>query len=365
MVPVMHPSSNPLILCPDASGKGGIASVAESWDIELNKRGIQADYFYTTTSERPLRRPYEIAQFVRFLNRIRTRPRPSLFHVNIGSGHSFARKAPYLAVCQALGIPTIVHIHGPINLIRHYEAHPRQRRVFTALLKRTTRVIMVSALNQQTIRQWFNETINIHTLYNPPVLRNLPSKLQPRAGRTTVSFLGLFIADKGIWELLEAAENVHAKARDAHFVLAGDGPEFQAIQREVEARGLGDYVSLPGWVTGEERKAIWAQSDIFCLPSHSEGFPVSIVEAMSLGVAIVASDVGGIPEAIVDGEHGLLTPVGDSTALSNALLSLIVDPKQRRTLAAAAQTRAQQEFSPETIVDQLIAHWNEVAESEA
>jgi glycosyltransferase involved in cell wall biosynthesis len=329
----------------------------QNWTQELERRGETVEAHHSTSDEDGSTRLFELAQFARFLNRMRTGPRPSLLHVHIGSGRSFARKAAYLSVCHALGIPTIIHIHGVMHLIDFYERHARQRRIFASFLRRSSCVIMCSARNQAPIRQWTGGDVPIHTLYNAPSTFHRPINKRPAPGRITVAFLGLFIAPKGIWELLDAAEMVHNQVGNAHFIFAGDGPEFAALTRAVTRRQMTSYVSLPGWVTGEERLGIMEQTDVFCLPSHSEGFPVSIVEAMSMSTSIVASDVGGIPEAIIDGEHGLLVPPEDSAALAQALTTLLQDPSLRKQLGEAAKKRAEEKFSIETIIDELWTHW--------
>lgn len=356
----MRLSSTPMILSAQTTGKGGIASVIQNWTSELEKRGIPMDVYHSTSDSHEAVRVYEIAQFARFLNRMRSGPRPSLLHVHIGSGHSFARKAVYLTVCHALGIPTIIHLHAGMDLVAFYERHARQRRLFLAFLKRAARVIMVTEKNQAGINKWTDHSLRIHTLYNAPKPSDIPTKQRPVSGRTTVSFLGLFIRAKGIWELLDAAEMIHASVESAHFVLAGDGPDYKELSAEVERRKMDSYVTLPGWVKGKEKLTIFEQTDIFCLPSHSEGFPVSLVEAMSMGVGIVVSEVGGIPEAITDGEHGLLIPPKDPAALAQALITMLQDPQLRKRLGQAAKKRATEHFSVEGIVDELILHWDAV-----
>jgi glycosyltransferase involved in cell wall biosynthesis len=94
-----------------------------------------------------------------------------------------------------------------------------------------------------------------------------------------------------------------------------------------------------------------AAADILAMPSLWEGLPLAILEAMLAGTAIVASEASGIPEAIVSGEHGLLTPAGDSEALAEALGKLIRDEPYRRRLAAQAKERALKEFTIGAMTD--------------
>jgi glycosyltransferase involved in cell wall biosynthesis len=108
---------------------------------------------------------------------------------------------------------------------------------------------------------------------------------------------------------------------------------------------LSDRVYLPGWQTAEQVHDLLDAADILFLPSHHEGLPMAILEAMASGVAVVASPVGAIPDAIVDGESGLLVPCGDVDALSKAILRLLRDPALRQRLASNARARFERLFT--------------------
>jgi glycosyltransferase involved in cell wall biosynthesis len=96
---------------------------------------------------------------------------------------------------------------------------------------------------------------------------------------------------------------------------------------------------------------VLAESSIFVLSSRSEGFPRSILEAMRAGLPVVASDVGGVGEAVVDGETGILFPAGDAGALTAALKHLLMSPETRQRMGYLAHLRYQGEFSLERMVD--------------
>jgi len=121
--------------------------------------------------------------------------------------------------------------------------------------------------------------------------------------------------------------------------IAGEGPDRERVLAEL--RGA-DRVELLG--DRDDIPELLAQAQIFVLASRSEGMPVSVLEAMAAGLPVVASDVGGVGEVVVDGETGLLVPPGDETALEQALRQLIASPDLRRRLGDAGRTRAEREF---------------------
>jgi glycosyltransferase involved in cell wall biosynthesis len=135
-----------------------------------------------------------------------------------------------------------------------------------------------------------------------------------------------------------------AHVRDHPFsaLIVGDGPDLPTVDGEVRELGLEAAVQLSG--PRRDVPDLLAQSDVFALASRSEGGPISILEAMAAGLPVVASDVGGVPELVVEGETGLLVPAGDAHALATALERLLADPELRRRLGAAGRERVRERF---------------------
>lgn len=125
-------------------------------------------------------------------------------------------------------------------------------------------------------------------------------------------------------------------------LIVGDGPDRGVIEAEVERLGLDGRVRLVG-ERGDVAELL-AGSDVFVLSSRSEGLPVAVLEAMAAELPVVASDVGGLSELVVDGETGLLVPAGDETALAEALATLLEDRQRRLDLGAAGRARAEALF---------------------
>ncbi len=126
--------------------------------------------------------------------------------------------------------------------------------------------------------------------------------------------------------------------------IAGDGPDRKAVAAEVRRLALDDAVALLG--PRDDVDALLRAADVFVLSSTSEGLPMSVLEAMAAGLPVVASAVGGVPEA-VDATTGALVPPRDPVALARALAPLVADPALRERLGAAARRRVERDFSVE------------------
>lgn len=159
---------------------------------------------------------------------------------------------------------------------------------------------------------------------------------------------------KGQQYLLEAATHVP----DALFVLAGDGPDRRVLEAQARALGVADRVVFLG--QRHDIPALLASCDLFVLPSLFEGLPLGVLEAMAAGVPIVASDVGGVGEAVTNNTSGLLVPPCDPAALADAVTTLLHDQALAQRLAIAARMRVRTEFEVDTMVRRVTGIYDEV-----
>jgi N-acetyl-alpha-D-glucosaminyl L-malate synthase BshA len=162
-------------------------------------------------------------------------------------------------------------------------------------------------------------------------------------------------------ETLAAAAALVARERPCRIVLAGDGPERGAVVSILRGHGLGDRLIETGSV---ERPELWLRAaDVLLLPSRQESFGLAALEAMSSGLPVVASDVGGLRELVEHGATGLLCPVGDVRAFAEATGRVISDPALTATLGAAARHRATTCFGREVAVDRYLDVYHQALEN--
>jgi glycosyltransferase involved in cell wall biosynthesis len=151
-----------------------------------------------------------------------------------------------------------------------------------------------------------------------------------------IGFAGRLVQLKRLDCLLEAAPRLAARHPQVHFLVLGDGPLRPALERQ--AHVLGDRCRFLGWGHGSDWLPLF---DVLVLPSESEGLPYCVLEAMALGIPVVASAVGGLREAVVEGQTGFLVPPGDAPALEAALERLIADSEMRQKIGLAGRLRAE------------------------
>ncbi len=144
---------------------------------------------------------------------------------------------------------------------------------------------------------------------------------------------------KGWPDLLAAAREVLDEVDNACFLAVGQGPMEQEIRALHDELGLGDGFRLLGFRADAVR--IMAGGDVFCLASHHEGLPIAVMEAMAVGLPVVATDVGGLAELVVDGVHGLLVPPHRPELLAGALIEMLTDDDRRSSATAAVQSKSE------------------------
>ena len=181
-------------------------------------------------------------------------------------------------------------------------------------------------------------------------------RAHPEAGPVRLCSVARFQAPKDHATLLRALASL--RSRDWRLDLVGDGPLEGEMRALAAALGIAGQVNFLGYQ--REPACALARAHVFVLSSRSEAFPRSVLEAMRAGLPVVASDVGGVGEAVAAGVHGLLVPAQDPVALAAAAGKLIADPSLRQRLGAAARTAYESRFRAERMVEDTLAIYNSV-----
>jgi glycosyltransferase involved in cell wall biosynthesis len=169
-----------------------------------------------------------------------------------------------------------------------------------------------------------------------------------------ILFLGRLGARKGTFDLVRAFAGVVQRFPGAKLVCAGDGAieEVQSLSRKL---GIEESVYCPGWLDPEGTRQALRRATIFTLPSRAEGLPMALLEAMSWGLPVVATAVGGIPQVLKDGENGWMVRPGDVDALCRTLCLAIAESDASARMGRAARKTIEDSFSLSASIERLIA----------
>jgi glycosyltransferase involved in cell wall biosynthesis len=282
---------------------------------------------------------------------------PNIFHAHLN----------WLLSCKyGLLASTLARVPAVIVTVQQFMYPPWGRTVHLQhrlIEKFVDRYIAVSEAVAKQLQQTFLiPPHKIRVIHNSiPVDRydceiNLALKADLNLGseRPIVLMVARLDQQKGYPYLFEAISQM----RDVILVIAGDGPEKASLEAQVNKLRLNDQVIFLGY--RQDIPDLLACCDVFVLSSLYEGFPLSILEAMAAGKAVVATSVGGIPEAVLDGETGILVPPGDSLALARAIQEILSDPSLSQKMGAAGKARVKQEFSSITMVKRIAQIYEEL-----
>lgn len=176
---------------------------------------------------------------------------------------------------------------------------------------------------------------------------------RPKDHGNSILYVGRLAAEKGILVLLDSFAELIKNRPQARLRLAGDGEDRQVLQTRVAEMGLGDHVLFLGYCSQEAVRQQLEASDLFVLPSFAEGVPVSLMEAMAIGVPVVSTFVGGVVELVVPEHTGLMVAAGNAQQLAHAMRRGLTDGPLRQRLSRAAREKVEQDYDLVTQVAKL------------
>lgn len=335
-----------LMIGSDTSVTGGMSRVIELYD----EYKIFDDYAEFLPSHKRGSVFFRIYFFLKFLtnyiSKLITQNSIKIIHVHSSYKGSFFRKSIILTIARIFKKKTIFHLHGSEFLV-FYGYLPNILKKFVQYTLGNTDLILVLS------EQW-DETIskisaknNIKVLYNPTVIKEfnkIPSE------KINILSMGILCKRKGTYDTIEAAKLI--KNPNVVINLYGDG-DLDEFKKLIAENNLENRVKIKGWISGEQKDAAFAQSDIYILPSYNEGLPMSILEAMAAKLPVISTPIGGIPETIENGVNGFLIQPGDYNALAEKIDLLANDKQLREKMGQEGYRIAKEKFDINIIIKQL------------
>ena len=256
----------------------------------------------------------------------------------------FGHVAPqFIPLMKAWPHPVVVSFHGADAGVDMKK--PRHQARMREVFELSAHILCRSQSLMEDVKQLGCPADKISVLRTGLPLESWPvvQRPAPSDGAWNILQSCRFVAKKGLDLTIAAFAEVRRSYPNARLTLIGDGPEQPTLEAQIAALGLGDAVRFSGFIYEDQVRAELAAAHLFAHPSRTtadgnrEGVPNAMLEAMATGLPVVATRHGGIPEAVTDGESGLLVPENDSAALAAAMLQLLKDDGLREKLSAGAR----------------------------
>ncbi|EFL07822.1 MULTISPECIES: glycosyltransferase family 4 protein [Actinomycetes] len=292
--------------------------------------------------------------------------------------HTIGEFSPAVLSASA-AYPRVLTVHGPEdwtrellswNLRSRTEGHSRlsitdtARLAYLRFLQRPAYLRRLRSVDRVLTPSRFLADVVRHDLPRTPI-RVVPNGVplptaSPVPDTADALFVGRLEPVKGAHVLVDAFATVARRLPDARLTLAGDGAQRAVLEKSVSEQGLADRVRFAGWLGERELAAAYRAASVVVIPSvWPENFPTVALEALGVGRAVAATEVGGIPELIRPGHNGVLVPPGEPGALADALSRLLRDPGLRRAMGAhSAGLASCHRLGP--FLDRLEQHYREV-----
>lgn len=354
---------NICMIVPDSMVKGGIASVVNGYRSRGFGSGYKIAYVESycdgTKWDKLLKALHGYFDFARQIRKTR----PDIVHIHSSFGPSFYRKMPFIYMAAAKGIPVINHIHGADFETFYSKASDRKKKLIRKVYGKCDKLIALSDEWKENLKQIVPED-RIAVIENYCVIPKMTGSNEKMHGEVKILFLGEIGLRKGGFDIPAILSKVYEKEKNFHVTMAGDGtPEdVSRVKEMIEKSGLADRVEFPGWVRGEEKDRLLTESDILLLPSYNEGMPMTVLEAMAYGKAIVTTNVGGIPRLIESNVSGYLCEPGDVSDLAECILQLIKCPEKILKFGEKAREKAVNSYSVEKHMEKLRTLYEAVAQ---
>ncbi|MCY1633409.1 glycosyltransferase family 4 protein [Marinifilum sp. D737] len=281
-----------------------------------------------------------------------------ILHIHGASKGSFYRKYILYAFARAFSNKKIIyHIHGG-GFRDFYLGSSRfiQRRIryvintadMVICLSEKWKHFYTSAFKPKRIR-----------ILNNMILPPLNTERKPSNDKFSLLFLGLIGDNKGIFDLIKIIAKNRSQFEDKlELVIAGNG-EVDRLTNTISKWKMQEIIHFKGWANEEKKEELFRSSDAFILPSYKEGLPLSILEAMSYGLPIISSKVGGIPDLIHKGKNGILVVPGNQRAIKNAIVKLMTNQALCKNYSQNS-TRAVVDFYPDHVLKTLFSIYHEL-----
>jgi glycosyltransferase involved in cell wall biosynthesis len=289
------------------------------------------------------RHPVASARSIADVLRVARRCRASLIHAN--EAPSF-QPGGYAA--RVLGIPTVTHVRffDSAAGYRWFLRSRPSRALFVSQNLRTSALSEAPELFEGKSEVLY-DAVEPRRVWSADDRNSARTALGLPLNRTIVAMTGQIAEVKGIWDFVEAAHILSSRGPDPSFAILGDdlkngGATRRAMEERVAALGLTDRFTFLGFRT--DAPEMVQAFDLVAVPSHVEPLGNSTLEAMSAGIPVIGTRVGGIPEMVVDGQTGVLVPPSDPPALAAAIDRIVHDTARRARMSVAGRQRAAEHF---------------------
>ncbi len=347
-----------LVLVPDLAAAGGVSAFFNSLQGQFKQHEVE----YFTRGSRPKvgrlkQLVLKFSDYLRFIRLLSTGGY-DLVHINTSLGKKNLWRDPWFAlIAKLFKRKTLVFFHGwkpdCINASNKW---------LLSILLKVDGIVVLAREFEDRLRQWnYQGRTFVEATVVSKQLESMLSQAKTRklADRVRILFLSRIEIPKGVYESVQAFKLFRQAAGiQSSLVIAGDGSELNKLKEYIEQEDIQD-VSFCGFVSGEAKSNVLKDADIYLLPSYSEGMPISVLEAMLAGMAVVTRSTGGLVDFFTN-NMGRITDSKDPQVLADLLISIISNPSTLSEISDFNRRYAKDNFTVDPFIRRLEAIYKSI-----
>lgn len=329
---------------------GGISAVVDYWS-----RYIEGLQYYPTykLGNVAIRTFWFVSSYLRMMLRMLTDKDAKIMHLHTAADGSFWRKVQLIKLAKNLGRKVVLHVHAS-RFKDFYNESDRKDWILRNLKKADVLIVL-----SRSWKEWFagigvpeEKIVVLHNITEYPQIKD--GKQSIDSGRPVrFLFMGEIGERKGVFDILRGMANCDTDLKGKMELRIGGNKHEEKLKQLIADNNLGDIVKFEGWVGGDKKIELLNWADVFILPSHNEGLPISILEAMSYGKPIISTPVGGIPE-VVSEKNGILVTPGNDKEIMDAML-FFANNRKAITERGTVSSKIVKEYLPDYVMEHLRA----------
>lgn len=329
----------------DLSVHGGITSVISFFlNHNWKKDEVDMEFIPTYIDKSYLQKfGFFLVAFFKIYKYIRLE-KPDLIHIHMSYKGSYYRTKLICGLCYKYHVKIIIHLHGS-EFVKWYRSVNKNKQEEIKKFLRSIDMLIVLG------NKWKKKILQIEPKTKLVVISNavkIPEENRIRNSTVfNLLYLGVLIPRKGILDLLKAIRllKYDKNIKNFRLIIAGNGKLYDSLRNKSKDLKINDIVQFVGWVDQEGKEKLFKQAQALILPSYNEGLPMSILEAISYGLPVIASNVGDISAAVIDEKNGYLVEPGNVSELVDCIYKLITNKEKYRNMSRESLHLAIKRFS--------------------
>lgn len=349
----------------DQSVKGGITSVIQQLlAYDWNSIGVEMSFLPTYIEASSIKKIIFFAHAYKNIKKAIRTDKPDVVHIHMSYKGSFYRKYLIHKLCKKYDVPDVIHLHGSEFQKWYNESNSSTKKKIRNLLAESSAFIVLGD-------KWNKAVKEIEPATRTVVVSNtvhIPDYITSWDGDTfQILFLGVLIKRKGVADLIQAISLLKKEGRlnNLKFIIAGSGSEEDNLKQQASKLEVEHWIEFAGWTDGKAKERYLKESQALVLPSYNEGLPIAVLEAISYGLPVIATDVGDMAAAVREGENGFLIKPGDVSALADKIKKITEDKGRYTQMSAKSKEIALTEFSDSKYFEKIYNCYREATHKKA